>query len=352
MMWLKNCCFSSWDHISPGSMDADNIVPIAISAIVTSILCPTVIYFTYELYMNWDSRYILGRRKSIILLIQITIFYYVLSYFPFQAMDHLSDAVDPMYWRFTIQISNLLCCAVGFSLMSLRVYLLYFDHEYNNRVSSQKWKILVDPNVGETDWFLLHRHTKYGNESFLILRILTPFVILFVFTFIAVWIYVHAEYNDPNDETNNPPTTMVEYAFTALIGFICVVPGFIFWRKYPNFNDNLLIRKEMTNTIKINGAFVIIQVALILTTITLDFDVTFVNLTINQFLATLTSYFMIKYPQRIHYYQRRSTSKEVSISAATSWKSIVTTQEGYESFANFLEREFSIENILFITEVN
>eukprot|EP01084_Bolivina_argentea_P176430 305318_1 len=32
------------------------------------------------------------------------------------------------------------------------------------------------------------------------------------------------------------------------------------------------------------------------------------------------------------------------------WEKIVVTREGYECFATFLEKEFSIENILFITE--
>jgi len=34
-----------------------------------------------------------------------------------------------------------------------------------------------------------------------------------------------------------------------------------------------------------------------------------------------------------------------------TWAQVVATQNGYEAFANFLQREFSVENILFVTEV-
>ena len=44
-------------------------------------------------------------------------------------------------------------------------------------------------------------------------------------------------------------------------------------------------------------------------------------------------------------------SKDYNYKSFVHWSQIVCTSLGYESFMNHLETEFSIENLLFVTEV-
>merc|ERR1719361_1501602 len=69
---------------------------------------------------------------------------------------------------------------------------------------------------------------------------------------------------------------------------------------------------------------------------------------IDEFVWSAVLYVMILYPQR-----RMNTNLQRESSMCTqrvSWKKIIESDDGYEQFANFLEKEFSCENILFITE--
>merc|ERR1719242_640526 len=223
------------------------------NAIIMPEMCGSVVDCYGGKY--WNSRYIVGRRRKIVLSIQIVICYYVFSYFPLQATKQLSS--DNM--NFVINASNLFCCSIGFSLMTLRIYLLYFDHEYNNRLSTQKWKILVDPEVGKNDWFLMNRHTKYGDERFIILRILTPLLIIYFSLFAALWFSLHRVHH--NDAISRVLAPVLEYSFTGCIALMCAIFGVKFWIKYPNFNDNLLIRQEITNTLKLVGVYCLFQIA-------------------------------------------------------------------------------------------
>eukprot|EP01084_Bolivina_argentea_P029151 54108_1 len=75
----------------------------------------------------------------------------------------------------------------------------------------------------------------------------------------------------------------------------------------------------------------------------------YIGATIVQFSCVSGTWLIIKYPQRVNITDQEKKFGGL-INTGVSWSKIVATKEGYESFANFLEREFSIENILFVTE--
>ena len=71
------------------------------------------------------------------------------------------------------------------------------------------------------------------------------------------------------------------------------------------------------------------------------------------FLLTLMICIMVLYPrwklrqsldcQRRMAKSRQKARSESCVSCGYAWEDIIVTDEGYESFANFLEKEFSIE---------
>eukprot|EP00483_Globobulimina_turgida_P011354 UN11376 len=70
---------------------------------------------------------------------------------------------------------------------------------------------------------------------------------------------------------------------------------------------------------------------------------------------TLSLYVLIIYPQKKFNHNQSKLSNPMNTliaktSGYVSWKKIIESDDGFEQFANFLEKEFSAENILFVTE--
>eukprot|EP01084_Bolivina_argentea_P029153 54110_1 len=307
------------------------------------MLLPFVIYHGYELYRNWNEQYIVRRRRSIILLIYIIICYYQLFYFPFNAITHL---VEAPYWLLQITyISSVIAVSFGFALVSIRIYLLYFDHEYNHILITKKWKILVDPLVEKNNWFLINRRNKYGSSIFVMTRILLPLLFIYFSVFISLRFTIYAMNNDAVKYKDT--ASSIDFSFAAFSAVAASIVGIYFWKKYPNFNDNLLIRKEIKLTLKLYLIYSFFKITMISTMAIFEFHFGGIATTIVQFICVATLWLMIKYPQRIYLKKKQEIKTK---QPPVLWKDSICTKEQYESFANFLEKEFSIENLLFITE--
>ena len=61
-------------------------------------------------------------------------------------------------------------------------------------------------------------------------------------------------------------------------------------------------------------------------------------------------YVLIIYPQKSEI-DRKPGLGDNTNKDYVQWSKIIITKEGFESFANFLQKEFSVENLLFVTEV-
>ena len=88
---------------------------------------------------------------------------------------HLFDLVGSYVVRFW------LC-----SFLLLRIYLLYYDHEYSRDVSKNKWKILMNPALPrQNSWWMANRHHKYGDERWIICHVLVPSTAALSIAFVA-----------------------------------------------------------------------------------------------------------------------------------------------------------------------
>ena len=128
------------------------------------------------------------------------------------------------------------------SLTACKIYLLFYDHEYERILASQKWAIFIDPSIIKNNWFLNNKN-KYGNPIWLIKWLIVPIV--------TTWILI--------DIT----ITLTNRSLFFVIMSIWFVPHFIVviwcWRKFPAFNDILEIRNEIKYTL-ISGSILSIIV--------------------------------------------------------------------------------------------
>ena len=127
---------------------------------------PFSIYCGYQLFANWNEPFIsvedghLFSSYSTVIFTQHFIFSLPHSYIvPIFSISHAIHAALPL-------------------LYLVRVYLLYFDHEYNRVLNTQKWQIFLDPTLQHTNWFIVNRNHKFGDEKYLLMRILLPVLLL------------------------------------------------------------------------------------------------------------------------------------------------------------------------------
>merc|ERR1719242_1912666 len=130
----------------------------------------------------------------------------------------------------------------------------------------------------------------------------------------------------------------------------------IVWSKYPQFDDPHFIRRELKMT------FVSMTIAAILVVMTIilwmfcgcAWQWTFV---VAQYAFCWFMYLMIVYPKRKVLQhkkviemlatrmglQRGLSLNEIHFDARTEWEDLISTKHGYDSFANFLAEQFSVE---------
>ena len=329
---------SSFDPYQYGAM---------VSLISCTVTWPCAVYFGHQLHLNWDATYIRGRKRGIILLGTIVIYYWLFFHQPASLLEAYLEANDyPFFNALYIVNANILPLSVA--LVTLRIYSLYFDYQYSHFVLVTRWQILVDPAAGRDNWFLQNKQCKFGCDQYLMTRVLCPTMLIYAAAYFSVRFSLEAVFSD-DAEFIIFVRRSVDLSFEAFSLLLGTVICTIFWRRYPSFNDNLLIRQEMTYFLK----FLFVPICIIFTAVAAFSanglgQVSIFAMPLLQFILVAWLWLTIKYPQRI---RTTNALKAGFATSMASWATIVSTQEGYESFACFLEKEFSIENILFVTEV-
>ena len=232
----------------------------------------------------------------------------------------------------------------GMGLNTVRIYLLYYDHEYERILASEKWVIFIDPSVVQNNWLLINRN-KYGNEIWIMKWIILPTTIVFVMLW-GITAAIFAHYDDKHGESY--------WTYQYILVILCMVTNLIisikYWRKYPSFNDNLSIRKEIKYLL-VYALFAVVSV-IISTVLTImvspDLEM-LAGIIMPTFLAFFCCISII-YPEKATKIYTRLASVSQSDYKIIEWSEVIKSMDGYEQFASFLEKEFSTENILFVTE--
>eukprot|EP01084_Bolivina_argentea_P170631 295677_1 len=339
------------------SPDAQMVLGIT-HLIITCIELAICVYCAYQLYQNWHEMYMKKRRHILVLFIFICSCYSILFEYPHFTILKFFPYVN--YWTPPHVIIYAFASFPRWSqliLMTLRIYLLHFDHEYERLLKTHKWKILINENAMDENWYFQNRLT-YGSGIWIIKhRLFIPLLIFYIF-YLILWFV--GRY--PLDITISMLHALT-LLFSIIVTIFSVIYAVKYWKKFPKFMDNLNIRNELKIII------IYLATAFILGFIIAPFSVfRFYSSAANIFYLIVLSVIHISvcitltiYPKR-KYFQYLNSSGQVQFiknwershsirnTDFTSWEKIVHMNEGYESWANFLEKEFSIENLMFITE--
>lgn len=316
------------------------------------IFYPFVMYSIYKLQENYDTAQFTQRRQSFIFLLLISSVITVISnhvplavYFlltdspPSYTKLHPMDVAMP-FFILSRCILYLICI-----LINCRIWLLFYDYKYQSALNSKEWQVLLmdingDENECSNNWFIANKRS-FGNGRYII-KISFIYWIFVVSIFLAIMFLfsdeIHTKYHP-------------EWSFTFSVSSICIIFCACIWCRYPSFNDEFCIKQEIKYIVYgfaihtlIVGLFIVIFSALRLnyklwwmaTALVLD----------NNFLTMI--YLLVCGVMRLNRKKSEINGDEVHLQLKL--KNILCSVDGYHSFMNHLMKEFSVENLLFVTE--
>eukprot|EP01083_Nonionella_stella_P261237 889732_1 len=299
---------------------------------------PMGIFAGYQLHKHWNAEFIVKRRRKLILSLYILWCWH--SFLEFPSLAIRIDTQSLFHFAPFVIMDDifLFTRCLSMSLFSMRLYLMYYDHEYTRTLTDDSWRILIDPSLEKTNWFLANRRHRYGNTTFLLKYLM---FILFLYSipyFIVVYSIPKAKFT--------AIFTMQTIWSTLAIGF-----AVYYWKQFPKSVDSWCIRHEIALICKIYlfAIVLLVLVCICYSFVGMDpyFLLAMVCIDVELVMGGLF-YGLVIYPVRQFTSGTRIQTKADGFQQ--DLKDILRTKEGYEAFADYLQSEWSVENLLFVTE--
>ena len=344
-------------------LDAESIAHITFLCFIVVFCAPVSIYCWFVAVKDRDKLYLLKRRPPLIFASLAAICALIFVYFPIktcyvlflpgdlESSMHPSQLVD-------IIIANTALFSVGV-FGAARLWLLYYDTRLSKLARQSAWLRIIDAKAFDKNWFKEHANTL-GNSLYL-LKYGTLIIII----------------GNATDELlarNGIYQILLAFRFMVVLSLASFILHI--WRKLRNYQyDSLGIRKEIKllfigavvwglficivlatvhdpNVYKISWRFSLC-VLLIVTMIIMTLYPKALNKS-KTAKAGLPAVGVIKRQTgrgELHMDALQQSSENLDGNIGKNWVDIVCTSFGYESLMNHLEKEFSIENLLFVSEV-
>ena len=239
------------------------------------------------------------------------------------------------------------------SFLLLRVYLLYYDHQHSRFVATNKWKLLMNPRSlsRQKSYWMVNRYRKYGDERWIIKNVLVPITSTFSVLFLALR-WALAYHLGILQSYRNHQFYYIDRSALFIWSFVHVVIGAFIWRKYPAFADRWLIRREISILLLLCLGVPSSIVVCIVLQYLFAVSLTQVNAAVCTLVLNAVMCVMVKYPQTANIRKARELRDRMQTEERIklTWQQLVSSKHGFESFMNFLQSEFSTENLLFVTE--
>jgi len=317
---------------------------------------PVAIYCAIKLHLNWNEFFMTKRGPTLILFTFVAAAWLPLFEFPYYAIVSLHDPHITYYTSVHEWIAYPTMCSrlLEISFITLRVYLLWFDRNHSNLVSSEGWRVVMDPDIGTTNHFLKNK-TSLGNSRWMIRNRVFP---LFTVWF-ALWMAVHF-YLRYIKHASSGILSIAQLLFSVIWLLVHLIIGWSYWLRYSSFLDNHLgIRLELQRVLWMMALGVVAIGSV--TTINVFLAMGYGNQWIDEFanvcLMILLSWthmamlwLLMVFPETKWRDHRDLPRKSTGTRNTNSWMDIVAEKEGFESFCNYLAEEFATENLLFMTE--
>ena len=334
------------------SLDGKEII------VVTGLVINVIIVFGYvswccmQLRHHSAEQYFIKRRPFLIVLILVCgvgawTEVFTIGWRTLSKIKHVNsfEAREGLLTFFILLTSEILQGLVGTlfgsTLVLIRIWLLYYDMQVSHILKNKNWQMIIDSNSIENNWYFKSKNQKrYYNNGKMLFKIGFTFDVIY---FCLCWILNRYRYDWFSQ-------------FLVLFDLLVKVTiGGLIWRKFGQFSnrDSFSIQNDLK-------AFIIFGL------------VTFFPVAYGYYETETHSgpfyfclYILIVYPVMtiipfyiwVPYVIRMQTKKRNKINISKDngkkrihWSEVVGDSENYQKFINHLESEFSVENLLFITE--
>ena len=346
--------------IKPVYQNISSHVIISIVYIISGLITLNWTYIIYLLYINCDIKGLIARSpKSIIISGIILTIYYILV-LPYNMNTwNFKD----LHWIYEF-IGWILICIFSYSpalILLCRTFNIYFQLKYNIHLSS-KWKELITLKSNDFDKLSNFYHNFVTNNYVYYIVFIIHGILLV--TFLILWLTNNA-FNG-NLPIYIPKSVLTVMTLPTMIGY------FIFALILPVYNDVYYIRQEtkylavfriIINILQnVAGYACATDPQLFLFVMSIVSFPTFVTLSVFGLYYPL---YKLKLPTRfwevnlwIKQYNGLKTLSIESDGSDKSIKSIMTIdgvwndKESLDAFALYCLKEFSVENMIFLIEIN
>ena len=208
-------------------MDGLDIAGIAWIIFNYLILCPTMMYSAY-LFCKVDPDESLKkyRNKKLVCCLNIMMLFTLLLERPY-ANAVIIWKIIKINWIYYFVFSVSWWSA--FFLLFVKVFHLYYNQKYNIAIADLAWKMELNPNDANNNWFIINKN-KYGDPIYMIKLVSIPFIISVLLN--TVLSYIVGE------------GLILDFA-QLIIASIPIIASFIIFYKSKDISDIYKIRNEI-----------------------------------------------------------------------------------------------------------
>eukprot|EP01084_Bolivina_argentea_P177653 307191_1 len=349
----------------------DLIVLIVSVSVYSTIYIPLLIYYGWKYYQNRNHVALKQRYASITIMeiiwtlmntiaINVMQFYFLYNYkhFVLTTKDH-----NLIYLTCAVPAAiGLSCCWIW------RFWMIKFDMKFAIATSNNQWIYIIDPNamqLAQSRWYLTHKNT-FGNIRWCGYHVIVP-CILFWIIFTAFSVYATL--------TEWTATLKIIYLSDSITAFLLWIILFAVYFTFPRFHDFFYISDELKRLIFVYIAIVINDgynfyrnVKHFKTTMTSGAANGLINWSCFTTISMISTWWVLKKLQSINIVQvaRRTKadvnrkmsvalinakSLEIDSINATQLKQVLSNDEFFHIYIQYLAKELSVHFLLAFMEI-
>eukprot|EP01083_Nonionella_stella_P019600 54420_1 len=257
-----------------------------------------------------------------------------------------------------IHICHFFVCLGFFLLYLARAWMLYHDYRFNDCVANLCWRLEIQPTYKHDNWWISKR-SVYGNPRYiLVVMIIVWFVLMGIYC-ILYFVVCHGTHHTFDDKIS----VIIQWILAVLATVPVALSYAMVVFKIRAITDVFKIKEELSATNRICLLCVLIFFVLLIVCSSTDISMDSAPMVCVASLVSSTAAGVIIY-LNIRYIQKsvqdnedtrknsmsRSTLREYNI-PDMHLEDVLEDRIGFESFMKHLVAEFSVENLLFISEV-
>eukprot|EP01084_Bolivina_argentea_P090596 163209_1 len=149
-------------------MDSTNIGKIVLLIFMYLVSIPLIIYYTYRFYQQKSSKTILYRQPMLIICLN---FFVILNFIFDRTPRYIASILGSDYPKWA---KLLVTCSTAYgiiNLLSLKSYLLFFQHRYHTAFENKIWAQAINNNWD--NWYIRNKN-KWGNFQYLLKWLFIP----------------------------------------------------------------------------------------------------------------------------------------------------------------------------------